>query len=643
MASAPREPVGESSSASLPTAARMPVMLLALWFGLAAGLLEMILLMVRVLGFENGVFLRSPHFPWMIPVADLGLFLAFGVAMTPPARVWPTIGGGLAVAGFVFLACLSQLLLIRGLMLVACVVLAAGIARVLTPRLLRRRESFLKAVRWTAPVMAMLLIGIAAASFARPALRKETGQTPTTVPSASLPNVLLIVLDTVRADHLSLYGYNRDTTPNLARLAKQGVRFDRAHSSAPWTLPSHATIFTGRWPHELKIETVGRLDSTYPTLAEFLGGRGYATAGVVANQFFCGYETGLDRGFATYRDFQVTPGEVLRSSSVGWLASKAFTRLQDEVSARLTSQKAAVFSRHHDRKPADEVNREFLDWLGGVKGRPFFAFLNYFDTHSPYFPPATFTKHFGVVPKSRAEANLVRDWWMYRTKPHTAEEIRLMVDSYDDCLAAQDEQIGLLFDQLRQRGVLENTLVIITADHGEEFGEHGQFIHGYSLYESATRVPLLIVAPSGVPKDQVVNDSVSLRDLPATVVDLLGIAGPSRFPGASLARTWKTSAETAADNAAPISELRTLIEPTRDAPAGHDVTDQATALFLDKFAYLKREDGQEELYNLVADPAQDRDLSQSPDSEPILARFRAALEANPDAKPDAGRPKKAAK
>ena len=640
MANAPQEPGSTTPSASSTTSARIPALLLAIWFGLVAGLLEMLLLVVRVKGFENGVFLRSPHFPWMIPVADLGLFLFMGLAAVVPSRVWPRVGGALAVASFVFLASLSQLLLVRGLMLWACLLMAAGLARGFTPLLLGRRKPFLKVVKWTTPVLGLVLIGIAAVSFSREASSsaRVSVQTPNAT-SQPLPNVLLIVLDTVRADRLSPYGYHRDTTPNLAKLAKRGVRFDRVHASAPWTLPSHATMFTGRWPHEMKIETVGKLDGKYPTLAEFLAERGYATAGVVANQFFCGHETGLSRGFATYRDYQVTPGEILRSSSVGWLVAKACTRVQDEVSKRLNRTGEAAFTQHFDRKPADEVNHEFLDWLGGVGDRPFVAFLNYFDTHSPYFPPAEFKKHFGAVPKSLAEANLVRDWWMYRTNPHTPEEIGLMVDLYDECLAAQDEQIGLLFDQLEKSGKLDNTLVIITSDHGEDFGEHGQFIHGYSLYESATRVPLLIIAPSGVPKNQVVKESVSLRDIPATVIEHLGISDPSPFPGMSLSRTWKNPVGTFVEEAA-ISELRTLIEPTRDAPVGHNVTDQATALFMGKYAYLKREDGREELYDLDADPAQDHDMSGSPDSATILGRFRAALDATPDAKPNAGRPKK---
>ncbi len=138
--------------------------------------------------------------------------------------------------------------------------------------------------------------------------------------------MLLIVLDTVRADHLSLYGYGRATTPHLDRFARAGVRFDAARSTAPWTLPSHASMFTGRWPHELAVERHGILGTEFPTLAGFLRDRGYATAGVVANQFFCGHDSGLARGFDVYRDYSVTPGEVLRASTLGWLLARNVNR-----------------------------------------------------------------------------------------------------------------------------------------------------------------------------------------------------------------------------------------------------------------------------------------------------------------------------
>ena len=123
------------------------------------------------------------------------------------------------------------------------------------------------------------------------------------MPPAGSPNVLLIVLDTVRADHLSLYGYPRPTTPNLERLARRGIRFDQARAAAPWTLASHANMFTGRWPHELAVEWMRPLRGDVPTLAEYLGSLGYATAGFAGNTFYCSYDSGLDRGFTHYEDY----------------------------------------------------------------------------------------------------------------------------------------------------------------------------------------------------------------------------------------------------------------------------------------------------------------------------------------------------
>ena len=123
------------------------------------------------------------------------------------------------------------------------------------------------------------------------------------MPPAGSPNVLLIVLDTVRADHLSLYGYERPTTPFLERLARRGIRFDQARAAAPWTLASHATMFTGRWPHELDVEWPCPLREDVPTLAEHLGSLGYATAGFVGNTLYCSYDGGLDRGFTHYEDY----------------------------------------------------------------------------------------------------------------------------------------------------------------------------------------------------------------------------------------------------------------------------------------------------------------------------------------------------
>ena len=151
---------------------------------------------------------------------------------------------------------------------------------------------------------------------------KERREARRPLPPADSPNVLLIVLDTVRADHLSLYGYHRATTPMLERLAKRGIRFDEVRATAPWTLPSHASMFTGRWPHELGVEWMTPLRGKFPTLAEYLGSHGYATAGFAANTLFCSYDTGIDRGFTHYEDYELGPLAAVRTALVVDLAFK---------------------------------------------------------------------------------------------------------------------------------------------------------------------------------------------------------------------------------------------------------------------------------------------------------------------------------
>lgn len=134
------------------------------------------------------------------------------------------------------------------------------------------------------------------------------------VPLPGSPNVLFVVLDTVRADRLSLYGYRRSTSPALERLARHGVRFDNARAPAPWTLASHASFFSGRWPHELDVQWLTPLRADFPLLAEYLGSRGYATAGIVANTNYCSYDTGLDRGFTYFEDYILEKLAPLRTS-----------------------------------------------------------------------------------------------------------------------------------------------------------------------------------------------------------------------------------------------------------------------------------------------------------------------------------------
>ena len=364
-------------------------------------------------------------------------------------------------------------------------------------------------------------------------------------PSAAAPNVLLIVLDTVRADHLSLYGYDRPTTPALERWARRGILFSEARATAPWTLASHASLFTGRWPHELGVRWMTPLGTTVPTLAEHFGSRGYATAGFVANLIYCSYDTGLDRGFTHYEDYVLERLMALRTASLIDQAVTELSALSGLVDAGpFRSLRAAIgrsFFPREQRKDAGAINRAFVGWLSQrpEPARPFFAFLNYMDAHSPYVLPPGAAHRFGLKPESRDDFQLLNRHWDSIDKLRLAPRYRaLRADSYDNCIAHLDEGLGKLLDELAGRGVLDRTLVIVTSDHGEGLGEHGLFDHGESLYRTEIRVPLLIVPPAAPRTRGVVSQAVSLRDLPATIVELAGQGTGSPFPGRSLSRLW---------------------------------------------------------------------------------------------------------
>ncbi len=331
-------------------------------------------------------------------------------------------------------------------------------------------------------------------------------------------------MDTVRAESLGLDGQGRPIAPALERLARRGVRFERARATAPWTLPSHASMFTGRWPHELSTRLDRPLDSTYATIAEFVRDRGYDTAGFVANTFFCSRWFGLSRGFVHYEDVAEDANEVLRSSGLGRsIVHKLLMTTNDRPTA------------YFERKDAATINAEVKAWLKHrPKDRPFFAFLNYYDAHDPYLTPEEEGQHASRHDRSTAELEILRDWHRKSRGGVREEHARLARESYEECIGYLDRQLGRLFEDLETMGVLENTVVVVTSDHGEEFGEHGFFGHGQHLYSQEVHVPLFFIAPGRIPAGQSVATPVSLRSLPATLVDLLGMSAGSPFPGGSL-------------------------------------------------------------------------------------------------------------
>ncbi len=274
------------------------------WCGLAAGWLEVgTRLLCRSFDSTNRLYLMSRHFVWLAPLANLLLFAFVGVLLAAATKLCPRTGGWISLRLLLAATIMPALLVAsRQIYTVAWVLLALGIAVLVAPRFERPTTRWKRGLIGSFPAL-LGLVGIVAGVILagdRFAHWREAGRP---LPPADAPNVLVIVLDTVRADHLSLYGYPRPTSPTLMRLAERGIRFDEARATAPWTLPSHASMFTGRWPYELGVQWMTPLRNHFPTLAEYLGARGYATAGFVANTMYCSSETGLDHGFTHYEDY----------------------------------------------------------------------------------------------------------------------------------------------------------------------------------------------------------------------------------------------------------------------------------------------------------------------------------------------------
>lgn len=516
---------------SPPATGDASVPIIPLWFVLALGfgLIEGGYIRFESLALHQSTKL-GPYVVWMAPAMGL---LWFGV----PALLllvlrlvrphWVTLR--LVTGAFLFVGFLALLFVFDRLDHRAAVLLAAGLAIQGSRLCASRADAFLGIIRrgsWALPLVVAVLGG-GQYLLAR---RAEARAIASTVPAATdAPNVLLLVLDTVRDWDISADGYDRPTTPALEEFARGGVRFAKAWSPSSWTLLSHESMFTGYFPHQLSGGLRTPLDGARPTLAEALRQRGYLTAGFVANLHFCSHEFGLDRGFIHYEDYVVSPGELVLNSSLGRYVA---------TSPRL--RKLLGFYDIFGRKDAANLNRSLLAWLQDNPSRPFFAFVNYYDAHEPYLPPADFEARFASpIPRKLYNTDQsIRGARMLYKQHFTPAEVRRERESYDASIAYMDAQIRQLLATLRAQGRLDNTLVIITADHGEQFSDRGLFAHGNSLYEPLMYVPLVMALPGKLPAGAVVDDRVSLRDLPSTVLDIVGQGQNGGFPGRSLARYW---------------------------------------------------------------------------------------------------------
>jgi hypothetical protein len=351
------------------------VIALAIACGLAGGYLDVAFIVVKKYTWnEWKTFETAADFPWTVPVSHVVLLippcaLVALVCLVRPKPISLRTTAWL-FAGFAMWAAFLRLPLYA----ISTLLLALGLGRPLSQWIValyrRPRQAF---IVFTSLVAIFLILAASTAGWR--ALRKDRGLAHLPAPPANARNLLLIVWDTVRANHLSAYGYDRETTPHLTQWARQGVRFDLVVAPAPWTFASHSSFFTGMWPFQLNTQWRMPLGRQYPTLAEYLASRGYATAAFVGNTPCCSYETGLDRGFAHFEDYPLSPGSLIGRTVPGrWLLEAILndTDLYAKKWISLESWGAAA------------IDDAFLDWLGKRRSdRPFFAFLNYSDAHTP--------------------------------------------------------------------------------------------------------------------------------------------------------------------------------------------------------------------------------------------------------------------
>ncbi len=463
-----------------------------------------------------------------------------------------------------------------GILLIALAV-GAGLYHVVRKRQDRRGSTKgpRNGVDWVVPAAALAVAG--------------TVLWPSIIASRSVadgrPNIILISIDTLRADHLGAYGYPRDTSPNIDALARQGVVFENAVAQANWTLPSHMSLLTSQVPAVHGVRTVRqRLDPAKVTLAEILKNAGYTTVGITG-----GYNVDARFGFA--QGFDEYTGD-------------KFYHLMLEEKVKYGQGVRLSY-----------LLPDVIDLLSRPAARPFFLFLHFWDTHAPYMPHEGYIERF----PSRAEEPEVFTHQMVlelRRHPEKAgPEMRERIAAlYDNEIRYADHYLGVVFRTLRERGLREDTIVVLTSDHGDEMLEHGLIGHGVGLYEPEVHVPLIVTYPRKLAGNKRIASVARSIDIPVTILELAGVEPPEK-----VARQLQ-----GADLFAPTRETN---GPLPALSEGRGASGCQIALRMARYKLIRDSCGgkgiSEELYDLESDRAERVNLlEQRPD---VALQLRQAL------------------
>jgi len=378
------------------------------------------------------------------------------------------------------------------------------------------------------------------------------------------PNIILISIDALRADHLSCYGYHRNTSPNIDQLAREGVLFKNCFSQATWTRASHASIFLSQYVWRHKVDTHEKpLHSLSVTLAEILKNENYATAGFT--------------------------GGIVVSSKYGF--NQGFEIFDDGIPGDPTHHEIASYIH------------KLLSWLESVKSRNFFLLIHTYDVHTPYNLPAPY---FDLYTNSSSEGkSLNTSSGIALSKPDasnlTPNETDHIIAVYDGSINYVDDQLGKVFRKLDQLGIADNTIVIITADHGEAFREHGRFEHSHKPYIEEVHVPLIMKGP-GIPRNRIYENYVQHIDILPTILEILNIPKRKEIQGKSLLTPVKNS-------------------ETQEYPETYSCGllswPLSISLRTKEWTYIMNQDGRDELYDRIDDPKEQKNLIKE---RPLIAQ-----------------------
>jgi arylsulfatase A-like enzyme len=538
------------------------------------------------------------EFAWLA----LGGYVAEFLLAAIPVLLLVTIfrrwaGVRLAATLFAALSAFSMLLLFQRMHPISQLVLALGVGSVAGAWIAQHRAGSMRWIRRVsyAGIVTLVVTGVVTGGRLQSALAAQPA--PSDAAHGERPNIILLILDTVRASNLSLYGYARPTTPVLDSLARDATVFEAAFSTAPWTAPSHATMMSGLWASQAGADYLNPIHDSVTTVAQVLGGLGYRTGGFMANAGYAGYQLGISRGFSHYEDFPFSWWQALWSTTLSQTGSARLVLESLRDGGRWKIRRAILRPdlrtttvRKAEPQTADDIASHFLAWRDKQPQGPYFAMLNFFDAHAPYRSPGDFPKRFNGG--------------------------RRKVDLYDGAIAYEDSIIGTIVARLRERGEFDRTVLIVTADHGEQFGEHHLNGHGNSLYLPLIHVPLLVRAPGRVPAGVRLGTLVSLRDIAATIVEFAG--GPSgALPGTSLSHAW--SGGDVARLSPVMAQAAEGVNPGRDnltrtGPI-HSVLDSAGH-------FVRYGDGREQLFDWQRDGGEVADLSTSAGAPARIAAYR---------------------